>query len=415
MVVDQFRAFVLDTVTGKIAGSIPVVDPKWGLKLNDGGTITASIPATSREVANINIKAATTPLRKSLGFSYGDFILEAGPILHRRYDEKAKKLELTAVGLWSIFDRRKALPGWALRIGIPAATANLSLGPLSFGSIGRELVRISIDENPYGLGKLNVVLPPLEPGPHIKNYPGYDLRWIGDSLRDLTQLQGGPDIRLRPRFDGSDPTVVEWVYEAGDPLLSQDGPDWFWDGTRPKTDVVGFGAEESAEGVAARAWVPGSGQEKVMLIGAATNLSLVEDGWPWTEVDNAAKEEENLDFLTSLAQADLAAASGPEVQFSVTVRADGSNKLGEYLPGDFALVKVPDNHPMLEPGLQRVRIMAMDGSWDNHVKVTVSPFIGAVSGSAFGVSSTITTGEGDLPSVPYPDENLYPSYNLYPA
>jgi hypothetical protein len=414
MVVETFRGFVLDTVTGKIAGTIPVVDPKWGIRLNGAGTITASIPATSREVANLDIKAATTPLRKSLAFAYGQFIVEAGPILRRRYDEKSRRLELTAVGLWSIFDRRKALPGYALAIGVPVGGVNLSIGPCAPGSIARELVRVSIEDNPFGLGGLNIVLPEFEAGPYVKNIPGFDLRWIGEALNNLTQEQDGVDIRFRPQFMGADPTRVEWALETGDPLLSQTGPDWRWDGSRPKTNVVGFGADESAEGIAARAWVPGAGQERDMLVGAATNLELVEAGWPWTETDNASKQEADQGVITGLAEADLLAASGPEEQFSITVRTDGINKLGEYLPGDFATVVIPANHPILDPGPVRVRIMALDGDWGTQVKITVAPFIGAVSSSAFGASSTVASGE-DIPEVPYPDDNLYPSYNLYPA
>lgn len=418
MVVNSYRCFAYDTTTGKIMGNLPVVDPKWSLRVNAAGTITASVPATSREVAGLDIKAVTTPLRRSLAFSFGGTILEAGPVLRRRYDEKTRRLELTAKGLWSIFDRRKALPGWALRIGVPVSTATLSIGPTSMGSIARELVRVSIQDNYYGLGTLPVVLPEVIPGDHVRNYEGYDLRWIGEALRQLTTAgSDGPDIRFRPRFRGDDPTRVEHVLETGtpgSPLLSQSGPDWLWDGRRPKSDVVGFGAEESAESMAARAWVPGNGTERDMLVGAATDLSLASNGWPWTEVDNASKQEESLDTLNALALADLAQAMGPEEQFSITVRADGVNALGEFMPGDFARVVIPDNHPLLDPGPQRVRIMGLDGGWDNQVKITVAPFIGAVSGSAYAASSTVASADTP-PDVPYPDANLYPSYSLYPA
>lgn len=415
MVLD-IRAFVCETRTGKILGDIPVVSPKWGIRLNASGTVTASIPATSREVADLDIKSSTTTLQRSFGIAFGEFIPECGPILYRKYDEKTRRLEITAAGLWSLFDRRKAVPGWTLKAGATQVAGSvLKIGPTSLGSIARELVRVSIEDNPYpGAGALNIALPAVAGGGHVRNYAGYDLRWIGEALRELTKVKGGPDIRFRPRFMGSDPSRVEWAMETGtaaSPLLRQTGNDWQWDGSRSMSGVVGFGAVEDATGVAARAWVPGAGQERAMKLRYSTNEAMLKLGWPWTEVDNASKQEESVAVLQALANQDIAAASGPEEQFSITVRADVAPALGSYLPGDFATVVIPDNHPMLNKGPQRVRIMAIDGDATNEVKLTVAPFVGSTYGNAVADKVIVAPTVAAL----YPSSTLYPGALVYPS
>lgn len=410
---DGLRAFICEAKTGKILAWVPVVDPKWGLRLNDGGPLSASIVATSKEVRDLDLNSLTTSNRRFLGFAVGDYIIDAGPIQSRSYKSATGKLEVTAASLWRIFDRRKALPGAALTAGAsPATKWTLSIGPTSLGSIAREIVRVSIQDNPYGAGQLNIVLPAVLPGGHIRNYHGYDLRWQGEALRQLTEVIGGPDIRFRPRFS-ADPTVVEWVMETGteaDPLLHQQGPDWVWDGSRPDSGVVGFDADEDGSEMAARAWAPGSGQERLMMLGKATDTTLIDLDWPWLETDTASKQEENQQVLDDQAAQAVQEASGPIIQFGIEVRADRDPVLGTYLPGDFARVVVPQGHPILAPGPVRVRIMAIDGDGGSKVKLTVAPFIGSMTGSTYGTRSV---SETVYPI--YPSSTLYPGQGTFPG
>jgi len=418
---NEFRAFICEAKTGKILTDIPVVDPKWGLRLNDGGPLSATILATSKEARDLDLKSLTTAHRRFLGFAVGDYVIDAGPIQSRSYKAGTGRLEVTAASLWRIFDRRKALPGAALSQGAsPATKWSLRIpagsGTTSLGSIARELVRVSIEDNPYAngtAGQLNIVLPPVEAGGHYRTYHGYDLRWQGEVLRQLTEVIGGPDIRFRPRFSGSDPTTVEWVLETGteaDPLLHQDGPDWVWDGSRPESGVVGFDADEDGSDVASRAWAPGSGQERDMMLGKATDTTLVDLDWPWLETDSASKQEENQEVLDGQAEQTIQEAAGPLTSFSIEVRTDREPVLGKYLPGDFAEVIVPQGHAILAPGPVRVRIMAIDGDGSRTVKLTVATFIGSTAGSTFG-----TRSEAQTVYPVYPSSTFYPGESTFPG
>lgn len=401
MVVNNgFSVFLCNTVTGKITSYIPPSKVSWGMRLNGAGPVQATLKLNAEELRNLDVKMATMVLRQSLGVAYNGEILECGPIWQQDYDAGNEELSLTASGLWSIFDTRKALggnsPGSAIdaqdwianRIarGWDAPNASvISLSNLSLGSIARELVRISIQDNPFtrpdgsNAGALNIVLPPVVTGTNSRNYMGYDLGNIGERLRQLTEVQNGPDIRFRPRFKADDPTVVEWVLETGtptQPLLVQSGPDWIWDTAVAESGVVKLGVKRDATGMAARAWVPGNGQERNMKLAWETDLSLVNIGFPWTETDIASKDVEDQVLLDAVAARLLADSLAPWDVWSLQVRADHFPRLGQYLPGEWAQVNVGPGHPMIDPGSYRVRIMAVDGDHSETVKLTVAPLQG---------------------------------------
>lgn len=395
-----FQAFLCNTVTGKVTAYVPVSKVGWGQRLNGAGPITASLKLNAAELKNFDLRMSTMVLRQSLGIAYNGQILECGPIWEQEYDAEKEELHLTASGLWSIFDTRKALsgnsPGPALNApqwqtgwaangwGQPNATV-ISLTNLSLGSIARELVRISIQDNPFtrpdgsNAGSLNIVLPPVVSGTSSRTYNGFDLGNIGERLRQLTGVENGPDIRFRPRFKNDDPTIVEWALETGtdaQPLLVQTGPDWIWDTAVTESGVVKLGVKRNATGMAARAWVPGNGQERNMKLAWSTDLSLVNVGFPWTETDIASKDVESQAVLDSVANRLLADSMAPWDQWSLQVRADHAPSLGQYLPGEWAQINVGPGHPMIEPGTYRARIMAVDGDHTSTVKLTVAPLQG---------------------------------------
>ncbi|AZS09773.1 minor tail protein [Arthrobacter phage TattModd] len=384
VVEDSYRVFVGDVRTGRVNATIPVSDFKWGIRLNAAGPVTATIRTASEEARFLDLRNLTLTKKQFLGVSYGETILECGPIWKRSFDPKSYALSLQAQGLWSIFDRRKNVPGAALRaIGDPArvapALASYKVQGKHLGSIAREIVRRSIQDNPYG-GDLPVSLPADIAGIHEREYFGYNLGWIGDDLRELTGVQGGPDLRFRPRFKAGDPSMVEWVLEHGKvDILQQSGPDWKWDASVEKTPVAEYGIEQDGSGMADFAWSPGSGQEEAMPVATARNLTLLRAGYPWTETEQGNSQEENFSLLQGLANRTISDHVLPWDAWSMIVKANGNPKLGSYLPGDWAKVRTPNDHPVLPPNREaRVRLLSIDGDHTNNVSMGVAPIQGSV-------------------------------------
>lgn len=406
-----YRVFVGDTITGNIIVDLPVSDQKWGIRLNDCGPIDATVPLNSKEALRINMRLVTEPIRMFMGVSYGDRILEAGPIWQRSYSPGDDTMKVNALGMWSIFDHRKALQGLMLKPGAAVTRSAIKLKNLSLGSIARELVRISLKDNPYPGGDLNIVLPPVVAGTAERNYLGYDLGWIGDRLRQITGVQNGPDLRFQPRFAAGGTSRVEWVLATGNPLLQQAGADWIWDAKAGKSGVIGLGVDQDGTQLASKAWTPGSGQDVDMILKSAMDVKLLNTGYPWTETDQASKDVEDPNLVQSYADRLLQDSLRPWETWSLT--ADAQNPtLGQYLPGDWARIFVPRGHPIIPFGEVRARIMAIDGDDSQTVKIELAPIQAEIPiGDARG--DTITT---IVPSknLLYPNTDVFPSRDLYP-
>lgn len=412
---DGYNVFTFNTITGKIWASVPVSSSQWSLKINAPGNISCGIPINSEELEGLDINTGTLENRMSLGVSFKENIIEAGPILDRNYDSDTEVLEIQAEGLWSLFNARKVLPPWAQVPGAQKITSAVqTFSNQSLRSIARGLARLGEEGPPNGSGQLPIwYTVGVESGAFTKSYNGFDLKWVGKVLTELTEEEDGPDLRFRPRFRSDNPTFVEWVFEAGTPLLRQAGPNWKWDGTTPGTGVVGFSAASDGRNMAARAWRPGQGQEQDVPLGVHTDMTMVNLGWPWMERDTASKQEADVATLNAYARQDVQDSAGPEKSFNISVDANSSPVLGTYWPGDWADVIVPQGHPILPAGEVTVRIMGIDGDDSEKVKITVAPVIGDLSGSQYPAS--ITIGEDTTPLAPYPAEQQYPSYYLFPA
>lgn len=376
-----YELLVGELRTGIINARLPFAGLKWGQRLNNHGPVSATLRPYSKQLARHDLRNLTLEVKQFMAVSYRGEILEGGPIWTRDYDEDTGDLTINGTGLWSIFDRRKTLPGSELDfVSVPTqAVLNITKGHL--GSIARELVRVSIQDNPYAAGGLPIALPADIPGTaHYRNYKGYNLGWIGDDLRELTGVDGGPDLRFRMRYVPGDDSRVEWVLEHGAvDILEQAGAPWEWDAKVERSGISKLGVTTDGTGMGSLAWTPGSGQEQKMRLTASRDLTLLDAGYPWLEVEEAAKDEENTAVLQTVSDRKMADSARPWETWRLVVRGDVNPILGQYRPGDWAVINLPDNHPILPPlGKVRVRILAMDGDHTSNVKLSVAPIQGSV-------------------------------------
>jgi hypothetical protein len=376
VVAPEWRVFIGNMVTGRITADLPAASQSWGMRLNGAGPIDLTTRALSEELRSKDLRNITASKKNYLAVAYGNTILEAGPIWQRDHDAKTGVLKLGAEGLWSILDKVKALNWSQITAGMAVTRTSLDFTGYSLGGIAREIVSRSVLGNPYNPG-LPIVLPDVEAGSDQRHYEGYKLPYVGDLLRKLTEVEDGPDIAFRPRFNAADQTRIEWVMTHGSatsPLLYQAGDDWIWDGRVEESGVSAIGLKEDGRGMADRVWQPGAGSELEMKLATAQDLSLIQEaGYPWTETDVASKDVEDTLILQGHANAGMAAARRPVETWDVTVRANTSPLLGNYSPGDFAQITVPEGNPMIEAGVRRVRLMAIDGDGTSTVKLTPAP------------------------------------------
>lgn len=417
---DEFRVFTADIRTGKILADLPVLDAKWGMRLNDSGPISAEIDCFTEEALAINLRNVTAQWRCALAVSYGGFVMEAGPIIDRGFDALTGKMTLTGAGIWAVLERRRMLMAHMLEAPPSAIiSSGWEMGPTSLRSIAREIVRVSMLSGPTApdgapAGHLPIILPDIVTGNDIRKYHGHQMISMGEELKKFSQLSGGPDIRFIPRFKPGEPTYIEWVMDTGTPdapLLKGRGDPWKWDGTRPESGVTDLSTDEDGSKMASRVYMTGQGQEVATPLAVATNLDLVEAGGPWLDQNASAAQEEEQTVLQSLANREVAEARAPMNTVTLSVRADYWPYLGKYMPGDMARVVVPEDHPTLDPGPIDVRIMAIDGGIGSEVSLTLSPVRGSLKGSPRAQGMTFSVEVPDI----YPSDSIYPSYQLFPS
>lgn len=414
MVVERgYRVFVGNMRTGQITADLPPADLGWGQRLNDAGPVDCTVQAMSLEAAALNLRVNTAPLAQFIGVAYDGQVLEAGPIWKRTLNPKNGTLAISGSGIWSILDRRKALPWVALNRGLRVQDVTLDMVNMTLGSIAREMVRTGVQDNPDGA--LPIVFPPFVAGTREEHINGFELPWLGDRLRKLTERQNGPDIDFRPRYVEGDRTRIEWVMNTGtedQPLLVQRGDDLIWDGSVEESGVVGFGVTEDGSGLASKVYVPGAGQERDMKIAGGYSRRLLDAGYVYTEADTASKDVEDQVTLQDYADRLLTDSLSTWTTYSISVRADNAPKLGTYLPGHMAQLVTPPNHPIMPPGRHRIRVMAIDGDHSATVRLAIAPVLGD-TGDAVGDGSTIA--QPPLTPALYPGLTTFPGLNTYPS
>lgn len=402
--------------TGRRITQIPVSDASWSMVHRGPGEVTIEIPLDAADFKELErhqddffteifyddfgpppywrpgdglrpeLLAALEPVRCFLAIVEDDIVLEAGPIWAWEYPYGGV-LRVKAVGMWSMLDHRFMANGDAASAWAEWA---VTYSNLSLGTIAKRLVEFT--ESQSG-GGLPIVLPDDEAGEHERTYRGSELSTVRSRIEQLMGVIDGPDISFEPRLT-ADRLGIEWVMRVGDPLLSQAGDDHVWDCRVPQSPISGLSVSRDASRVATRSWATGSGMDEALLMARRGPANLgMEDlrnvGFPLTEVSEAQTTVEDQATLNKWADGNLRAGSRPWQTWTAEATArpkavlpDGTEvpagpQLGQYRPGDWARIWIPQTHPLLgmllPEGFHRARIMSVSGGMGDQVKLTFAP------------------------------------------
>ncbi|MGH3760239.1 hypothetical protein, partial [Actinophytocola sp.] len=178
-------------------------------ELSAAGSARATIPLDAVP-STVDIRAVTTPWRHYLAITQDDAVLWAGPVIPRRRAPNTSAVEVSASGLWAVFDRRvlARLGDWAYT----DPRADVILTYRSLPGVALDIVRVALDR-PHG--ELPLVLPRLNSSGDVeRRYYGYELAPAGERLKQLTADENGPDLHFHPRYR-PDRSGIEWVFRVG--------------------------------------------------------------------------------------------------------------------------------------------------------------------------------------------------------
>lgn len=369
-----WRCFVCETVTGRVIADVPFAGtPQWAYGINIAGSLQVTVPIGPDDytgngaISKGDLRQLRDYWRMSWGLSWGDLILQCGPVVTSKFDDRSgpPALQVGCAGIWALFSQKRVIanPSWT-GTNIADAAADLNFTNLTLRQIAKQLVLKDMLRN----GALPIVQPADDPaGTEQRAYPGYDLAYVGGRLQELTQVINGPENEFRPEYTDSTQTEVQWRQRIGG--ASTNGRI----GNLAYPHAYDYGSaltqlDEDSDGsrMAFEAWVRGNGMERSLLTGHDADDSLVGGGWPMLQaVDTDHTSAIDQSTLDSWAQADVA-TYGTEVQtLTATVLVDGSDgqgrrtgspALAEIQAGDNVALNVVD-HRWLPDGISGQRIV----------------------------------------------------------
>lgn len=369
----SYSLWLADTVTGRMLWGLPMDTMTWDLKLNDIGSLRATLVAEDvwDALSDYDERDPRTTLREILSgvwrfcfvVKWGNSVVWAGPYLSFTRSGPSK-VEVLAAEMPKLLTRRILIKPGAISAG--DVTGDTVMGP----NVNKRYIAASlVSQALVGTGKslpINVTTD-LTPGVEHRTYYGYDLATYWDRLHQLASESDGPEIRFDPKItQGSDANYLSWDMQIGNPHLGRGVAPWIFDSD--VNSVIGLDSDGS--NVALSVFSAGNGQSRDKLITSATDTSLLSVGWPILEsVDNSHTSEANYPVLQTQTTAILAAWKKPAISFKTTVPADIDPVVGTYRVGEDFSVDIKKD-PIIPDGLYSRRIAGMSGSEKPWVTIT---------------------------------------------
>ena len=361
------RIILGDLLTGRRILDVPFVSADWSAELNGAGSVKCKVDLRDPAVRALGLRNSATPGKAFLGAVVGDRFMEAGPVWSRKYDRSDGMLELSALGLWSYFDRRTVLPNIGdLPVidpvtGESAGYANSVWYGLHLGTIGKRLVEQAVT---WPDGNVPVVFEADKPGTHERSYVGAELSRVGDMLSNLTEVEDGPDIAFLPEWS-ADRLGVRWRYVSGDPRLASLG-DHLIDASVPVSPVDDLTVDESGSYLGARAWASGGRSAGASIIARYDDPTLTTAGFPLMERVDSSRSTVQLQATMQAHAVELARNSHkPLSKWSLQVHVGGAGEpvAEQFNVGDYVKFTVRDDL-FIPDGKYRRRIVNMSGDQD---------------------------------------------------
>lgn len=359
-----------DLLTGRRIQTLPVIAAEWSDTLNDSGSLSASVKLNNPDVQTLGLKSSAAPGKAFLAVVDGDAVLQAGPIWWHDYDGNNQSLTIRASGMWSYFDHRMLIP--VLSGFLPTS----ELADTNLTSSLQGIARALVEQAQLWIGGgVPVNLPAEIAGDNVRNYRGADLATVGQRLRELTQVEGGPDVRFAPRLS-EDRLGVEWDLLVGspdEPLLFSEFETVFNIGLNGSS-VTDLRIKVDGSSVAGQVFATGGRASDEALVAVATGTELSAAGFPLLElVDSSRSTITDVTTLQGFANELVLKGVGPVESWTFTHDLSSAPALTGFSTGDFARVRVHSDL-YADRGEYRMRILSRSGDIEGRkVKLTFQP------------------------------------------
>lgn len=377
------RWVVGNLLTGQITADISrgVSDGSWADQLNTAAPLSAKVPMDNYFDAKTgdrgpDLRRKTAPWYAFLACidsnSFGSRVLAAGPITSRPWDDEGRTVEFNAAGIWQYMYRRVLIPAYTSG-RINKLVTNYS------ATSGRALPDIAVAIVRQMMGHPSSKLPIDLPAAYVggdstRTYYGYDAGLVGDRLKELIEVVGGPDIMFKPYL--TDDQHIRWrMVTGGDedsPYIAAEGRQRF-EYSAPENGITGLTIDEDSANMVSRQFVMGgkaTDDDNSVLAGQAFDTYLTDMGWPLLEAVDDRNTVKVLATLDGYAQEMAMQGRQPVETWTVKFARNERPYLSSYDVGDWADLNIV-NHPWIEDGTYEMRIVGLAGdATDETVDVT---------------------------------------------
>ena len=377
-----------DLLTGRRIQTLRPLSGDWSEVLNDAGDVSCAVSLSDRTNRRLGLAESAAVGKAFLAAIEGDTVLQAGPIWQHTFDESTERLTLSAKGMWSYFDHRIVLPVLAGRNPTDSSTdtrfSDVVSDPDAPGypwavdtreSLQTIAKRLVEQAQSWTNGDVPVVLPDETSGESERWYKGSALGFVGQRLKELASVEGGPDIMFTPRFQ-TDRLGIEWVMRTGtpdEPLLYSAQRQVFQLGiarsSLSRLVVKVDGTRLASQGFAVGGRTDGQG-----LITVSSDSTLTDAGYPLLETldsSHATVSEEST--LQEYSNELVLAGRLPATTWSFDHQLTQRPYLESFNAGDFATVSVRNN-AYIRDGRYSMRILSRSGdALGQKVSLTFTP------------------------------------------
>ena len=368
-----------DFVTGGPIVDLPVLEgASWGALLNRPDTVECTVDLNDEDALALDLRSASEPKKTVLiARTDDDIVLAWGLIAERTWNEDARTLGLSAVGVRSSFFGHTIVAPSSARtasLTVPDPNdANLTiinpalntvLDGWSLGTIGKKLVQARLAWP--GAPSAPFVLQADEAAPRTKTYEFAGFKSIESALNDLSDLENGPDFAFDAQRapDGLSLLYVMRHGTEANPRIGTHVGSWNIGGDSPITGLV---VTDNADVMGSAAWLTAGKSSGTALVTRVLNPDLIAAGYPPLDiVDTSHNDVVVQGTLDSYGREALAYGATPERSLSFSVRGDATPGLGAFRPGDTVTIDVPPEHPYLVQGFD-VRVTSIEGDETGHI------------------------------------------------
>lgn len=351
-----WNAWICDTQTGENRFRVNPSSASWERVINDGGGGQAVFQLSEQATFEMVTWDSSRPVQKTFVLAWDKYVVYAGLIWVREYDQDAKTLSVTHMDIWSIFKYRFLVLS---RVNGMADDAPITWTGQSLANIAKLIVQLGTDAASAKF-KMPIVYPADVAGAESRTYWPYHFPVVDDVLREIMASAGGPDVDFHPYWD--DQSRLRYEMRIG----NLNDRAWDFHSGAPDSNVTNLKFRDDATKVANTIFGIGEGSEQDI---ALRVLADPASPFPAMESQVALKGESDAGRMDSLISEQLRIRTQPTTQVTFETFADTAPGVLALRLGGVANIYY-QNDPWIAKGRHGERVIRFSGDLTTRIKIS---------------------------------------------